>query len=128
MKDIWVLIWIFVAAGCASLSEQQHRYAYADDRSDDEYCVKQGLHYPDPGYVECRRSLQNTRLFRLWKGEQMRQAGANPASPMVDMPFTQRTDEFQPLDATHFQCQAVAEYGGNVVACAEARSPPRLKQ
>lgn len=125
MKRIWILIAVTVAAGCAGLSGQQHRYAFADDRSDDEYCVKQGLHYPDAGYIECRRDLQNTRLLRAWKNQQMMKAGASSGNPMAGRPFTLHTDDFRPLDAAHFQCRAFAEYGTDVIACSETQSPPR---
>lgn len=124
MKRIWILIAVAVAAGCASLSGQQHRFEFADNRSDDGYCVKRGQHYPDAGYVECRRGLQNTRLFRAWKSQRMMRAGASSGNPMVDKPITLHTDEFQPLDAAHFQCRAFTEYGTDVIACTETQSPP----
>jgi len=123
------LIGMFIAAvlvtGCADLSDRWNSHGFADDRSDDEYCVKQGLRYPDTAYVGCRRSLQNTRLLHVWQSEQMRQAGGGTGNPAVDRPIAPPTGGFQPLDAEHFQCQAVTEYGAKVIACAETLSPPR---
>lgn len=124
MKHIWILIGTILVTGCTSLSEQ-YRQGFDSNRSDDEYCVKQGLHYPDPAYVACRRSLQNTRLFRAWQGEQMRRASANPAGPAAGGSFAPHTGGFRPIDAAHYRCQVAAEYGGDVITCAETESPPR---
>src|SRR5690348_6928889 len=101
MHKYWMVAIAALLAGCAGLADRQQQDAVTVYRLDDAHCIEQGLRYPDSDYVDCRRSLQNARLYRQWKTHQMVQTGVNPANPAAK-PVVPAATGFQPLDAQNF--------------------------
>lgn len=122
MNLIRILPLVALISACAGVGGQQ-QYGLDNSRADDEYCVQQGVRYPDAAYVQCRRNLQDARRYRQWKAHQMVQGGTNPASPAAAKPAAPSMAGYQPLDAQHYQCHLEAGYGGNLVVCGV--TPPR---
>jgi hypothetical protein len=96
---------------CTTLSSDQHARELADSRQDDGYCVDHGLRYPDAGYVQCRRQLENKRLYRSWQNLRMLQGASQPPHRPTQAPV------FHAPDPTTFHCRAEPQFGNDYVFC-----------
>lgn len=117
-RTLIVLTLLALAAGCANLEARRHASELQSMRQDDEYCVGQGLHYPDTAYLDCRYRLQNTRTYRQWKSLQMALTAARPQA-MTPPPAPSSVGDFRPLDRERFACWSEPQFGGNYIFCGE---------
>ncbi len=108
-----------LAAGCSDLTTREHAEELSASRADNDACVAQGLHYPDPAYVTCRYGLQNERLRRQWRNVQMLQSAGKPAPAGVS------GADFRPLDRGRFECRPEPQFGGDYVFCGEDEGPAK---
>ena len=110
-KSLLLFAIALCVCGCATLSSERHSRELADNRQDDSYCIDHGLHYPDPGYVQCRRELVNRRLYRDWQNMRvMQQASQPPTNPSPSVPF-------RSPDPASFHCHAEPQFGNDYVFC-----------
>ena len=113
-----------LAAGCANLEARRHANELQIMRQDDEYCVSQGLHYPDTAYVTCRYGVQNARARQQWRCLQLANAAANPKS-LVTPPVNNAAQNFQPLDRSLFECWQEPQFGGTYIFCGQRAESKR---
>lgn len=113
-----LLIILVLTASCANLEARRHANKLQSMRQDDEYCVGQGLRYPDTAYVDCRYRLQNARAYRQWKSLQVAHTAASPQA-MTPPPLPSTVGEFRPLDREGFACWPEPQFGGNYIFCGE---------
>jgi len=107
-----VLILVPVLLGaCASMQDDRHARELAGNRVDDGYCVDHGLHYPDPGYLQCRRQLVDRRLHRDWQNLQMLRQAGQPALGDAAVPA------FRYPDPAGFHCHPEPQFGNDYVFC-----------
>lgn len=113
-----LLIMLALAAGCADVEARRHANELQTMRQDDEYCLSQGLHYPDPTYIDCRYRVQDARAFRQWRSLQMANSAAKPqalAPPPVHNPVV----NFHALNRDRFTCWPEPQFGGTYIFCGE---------
>jgi hypothetical protein len=111
VKHLLLIAAVLSICSCATLSSDQHTRELADNRQNDGYCTDHGLHYPDPGYMQCRRELVDRRLYRDWQNlgfmRQVSQPAVNPVPPAP----------FRSPDPTSFHCRAEPQFGTDYVFC-----------
>lgn len=99
------------ACGCTTLNSDQHARELSDNRTDDGYCVDHGLHYPDPGYVQCRRQLVDRRIYRDWQNLKMLHQAGQPTLGGAAAPV------YRHPDPAGFRCHAEPQFGNDYVFC-----------
>jgi hypothetical protein len=102
---------VLLLTGCTAMQSREHSNELAAMREDDEYCMGQGVRYPDPAYVSCRYQLQNGRNRRDWKNMQL----AHRAAAGGTMPVS--GDAYTPLERERFHCWLEPQFGFNYVFC-----------
>lgn len=107
-----VIVVLLCVGGCA-ISSDRHARQLADNRADDEYCVDHGLHYPDPGYTQCRRQLVDRRLYRDWQNLLSLQQTDRPTVDPGQVP----PPSFRSPDPSGFHCHAEPQFGNDYVFC-----------
>ena len=110
-----VLLICLLLCGCSTLSSDRHARELADNRQDDAYCVSHGLHYPEPGYVQCRRQLEDKRLYRDWQNLRSMQRASQPAVNPTQTPV--QGPSFRSPDPAHFHCRLEPQFGNDYVFC-----------
>jgi len=115
------LIMLVVATGCADTQARRHATELQTMRQDDEYCVTQGVHYPDSAYINCRYAVQDARALQRWKSLQMAQAAANPKAVMAP-PVHYTTQSYHPIDRGRFYCWPEPQFGYTYIFCGERSS------
>lgn len=113
-----LLVTLIVAAGCSNLAARRHANELQIMRQDDEYCVGQGLYYPDPSYITCRYQLQDSRALNQWESLQLAQAAAKPA-PTRAPPFPGIAASSHILDRDRFRCWPEPQFGHTYIFCGE---------
>lgn len=112
-RVLLLLATVLCTGACTTLSSDRHARELADNRQDDEYCVAHALHFPDPGYVQCRRQLVDRRLYRDWQNVRlMQQAGQPQVQPPAVSPAP-----FRKPDPAAFHCHAEPQFGNDYVFC-----------
>ena len=105
------LLLLLLLAGCATWHEDQHARELSDNRLDDGYCADHGLHYPDPGYVQCRRQLVDRRIYRDWQNLRLMHQAGQPALGAAAVPT------YSHPDPAHFHCHPEPQFGNDYVFC-----------
>ncbi|HEX7965467.1 MAG TPA: hypothetical protein VF651_07090 [Gammaproteobacteria bacterium] len=116
MKACWISCLLLCLAGCASFGGG-HATELSDNRLDHEYCAEHGLSYPDPGYVQCRWNLVNSRAYRQWRSEQMMRQASQPALGGPGGTMALPEPQYRPVDREHFHCRLEPQFGNDYVFC-----------
>jgi hypothetical protein len=115
MKSIWLASFVLCMVGCTSLADRQHADELSSNRLDQDYCTNHGLRYPDLRYIQCRRQLVDSRLYRQWKNSQLLKQSTQPraGTPPMEGPEPQ----FRTPDPAHFHCRLEPQFGNDYVFC-----------
>lgn len=110
--SLWICV-VLCIGGCSTLGGDRHASELADNRADDAYCIDHGLHYPDAGYVQCRRQLVDRHLYQDWRNfNQMQRAGQAATNAGTGTP-----PAFHRPDPARFHCRAEPQFGNDYVFC-----------
>lgn len=117
-RTLMLLIALTLLVGCANIEARRHASELRAMSQDDEFCIRQGLHYPDPVYVDCRYRLQNARAFRQWKSLELAQTAAIP-KPVVGPASVRSSEIFHALNRDRFRCWPDPQFGHDYIFCGE---------
>lgn len=120
-RMLTVLMLLMLVAGCADIQARRHADELQIMRQDDEYCISQGLYYPDSAYTDCRYRIQSARALQQWKSLQMAQTAANPKAVMTP-PSHYATQSYHPFDRERFCCWPEPQFGNTYIFCGERSS------
>lgn len=117
MRALFASLFLGLLASCASYTAHQEASRLAQAGRDDQACIAQGWHYPEPRYVSCRRELENARLYKSWMSLQMMHQ-TQQQSPYVPPAYPYR-ETYRPLDPDHYRCRYTTENDQDYVLCGE---------